>query len=79
MEVLTEPDIRFILETRDRELAEMGITTFEERRRYLAKVDMRVTIKDGEALFSWKSRFKLREGKVSEGRAYRSCRVHGNN
>ena len=52
MDTLTDDDILTVHEIRERDLKQLQGATFEEKRRYLAKIDLCVTIKDGVVTFS---------------------------
>ena len=51
-DAITDDDILTVLEIRERDLKQLQSATFEEKRCYLAKIDLRVTIKDHIAHFS---------------------------
>jgi predicted nucleic acid-binding Zn-ribbon protein len=48
-EAITDNDIIAVLETREKDLAKLRDATFDEKRRYLAKIDVRVTVKERKA------------------------------
>jgi hypothetical protein len=50
----SDSDIVTVLETRENEIAKLQHATFEERLRYVSKIDVRVTIAEGVAHFTSK-------------------------
>jgi hypothetical protein len=62
--MLSDDDILSVLTTREREIAKLQSATFEEKRRYVEKIDLRVKIKDGVAHFS--SRLPVNNKDLSE-------------
>jgi len=50
-DAIPDDDILTVLEIREHELSQLQGATFEEKRRYLTKIDLRVTIKDYVAHF----------------------------
>ncbi len=53
-QMYSDSDIVPVLETRENEIAELQHATFEERLRYVSKIDVRVTIAEGAAHFTSK-------------------------
>jgi len=53
-DTLTDDDILAVLDMRSRDLEKLQGATFEEKRRYLAKIDLRVIVKNREATIECK-------------------------
>jgi len=58
---VTEDDILAVLEIRQKEIEQLKAATFEERRRYVEHIDLRITVKDGKAKFTCKLAIPDRE------------------